>query len=198
MRSSARSSKNYSSRLGKVTKSESGLPIRKWTVYPDHHQSGLESSGFQRVSVTTYLTVRQLQWIETQKAKIGDMLPEIIGSIMAAGPILERMKREREESERQYREKEARRAEALRLRQIDENCWQKFGRLASNWEERERLLAFIAEIERCETDEGEITVADRSLSDWIAWAKKRTEALNPLRQGVAGMFQAIANVSQWS
>ncbi|MEI9915130.1 MAG: hypothetical protein WDN29_04240 [Methylovirgula sp.] len=83
--------------------------VRKWTAYPDHHQSGLASSGFLRVSITTYLDGRQPQWIETSKAKIGDMLPEIVGAIIAAGPILEQRKREQEESRQKYREEEARR-----------------------------------------------------------------------------------------
>ena len=41
--------------------------IRKWTAYPDHHQSGLDLSGFLRVSITTYLEGGRPEWIETQK-----------------------------------------------------------------------------------------------------------------------------------
>lgn len=171
---------------------------RKWTAYPDHHQSGLDSSGFLRVSITTYLDGRQPQWIESQKTKIGDMLPEIIGTVMAAGPILEQKKREREEREKRYREEEARRYEVKRLKEIDDKRWNKFREFAGNWEERDKLLAFIAEIEKCAPDQGEVTVGDSPLGDWIAWAKKRAEALDPFRQGVAGMFDAISKVSQWS
>jgi hypothetical protein len=171
---------------------------RKWTAYPDHHQSGLESSGFLRVSITTYLDGRQPQWIETQKTKIGDLLPNIIGTIVAAGPILEQKKREREEAAKRYREEEARRYAAKRLKEIDDKRWHKFREFAANWEERDRLLAFITEIERRASDEGQITVADSPLSDWIGWAKNRIEALDPFRQGVGGMFDAISKVSPWS
>jgi hypothetical protein len=170
---------------------------RKWTAYPDHHQSGLDSSGFLRVSITTYLDGRQLQWIETQRLKIGDKLPEIIDAIMAAGPILEQIKRERDEREKRYREEEARRYEAKRLKEMDDKRWHKFREFAANWEERDRLLAFMAEIEKQASSETEITIAGISFSDWIAWAKKRIEALDPLGQGVAGMFDAISKVSQW-
>lgn len=171
---------------------------KKWTAYPDHHQSGLESSGFLRVSITTYLDGRHPQWIETQKKKIGDMLPEIISTIMAAGPILEQMKREREEREKRYREEETRRYEAQRLREIDDKRWQKFRQFAANWEERERLLSFIAEIENRRSDEGDVTVAGGPLSNWIAWAKERVEALDPFRHGPTAMFETISKVSQWS
>jgi hypothetical protein len=172
--------------------------IGKWTAYPDHHQSGLDSSGFLRMSITTYLEGGRPEWVETQKKKIGDMLPEIIGGVMAAGPILARMKREREERERQHREGQARRYEAQRLREIDDKRWHKFREFAANWEQQDRLLAFIAEIETRKSEEAEINVAGSPLDDWIAWAKGRAVALDPFRQGVPGMFEAISKISQWS
>jgi hypothetical protein len=43
---------------------------RNWTAYPAHHQSGLESSGYLRVSITTYLPGRQPQWIETENGQV--------------------------------------------------------------------------------------------------------------------------------
>ncbi len=36
--------------------------------------------------------------------KVGDMFAEIVGAIMAAAPILDRMKREHQERDRLYRE----------------------------------------------------------------------------------------------
>jgi hypothetical protein len=50
-------------------------------------------------------------------------------------------------------------------------------------------------VEKRAFDEGDIIVGD---SDWIAWAKERAEALDPLRRGAAGMFDTISKVSQWS
>jgi hypothetical protein len=67
-----------------------------------------------------------------------------------------------------------------------------------NWEERQRLLEFIAEIERRIAGEEEIAIAGSPLSDWIVWAKERAEALDPFDEGVAGVFDAISKVSQWS
>jgi len=170
----------------------------KWTAYPDHHQSGLDSSGFLRVSITTYLGGRQPQWIETDKMKISGVLPEIVSTIMSAGPILEQARRDREERERQHREEEARRYEARRLKEIDDKRWNRFREFAGNWEERQRLLVFIAEIERRLAEEEEVAIVGSPLSDWIAWAKERAEALDPFDEGVAGVFDAISKVSQWS
>jgi hypothetical protein len=171
---------------------------QNWTAYPDHHQSGLESSGYLRVSITTYLAGRQPQWIETNKTKISKLLPDIVGAIIAAGPILEQAKREREEQQKRHREEEARRYEARRLREIEEKRWIRFQEFSSNWDERAKLLRFLTEIEARLVADGDVVVEGRLLSDWVSWATGRAEALNPLKAGPASMFAAISKVTQWS
>ncbi len=83
-----------------------------WTAYPHWHSFGLTSSGFLRVTITHYSAGRQ--WIETDRKSMSDMLPGIVGGIMACGPILEQKQRERDEWHRQYREAEAIREAAER------------------------------------------------------------------------------------
>lgn len=167
-----------------------------WTAYQHHHQTGLASSGFLRVSITTYLDGRQFQWIETEKQKIGDILPAIVGGIMAAGPILEHRKREREERERQYRAEEMRRYEARRRKEINDKRWNQFRMLAANWEEQRRLRAFLTEVEKHAASESDAVVPDIPLTSWIAWAKEHTDALDPFRDGVVGLFGAVAEASE--
>lgn len=104
---------------------------------------------------------------------------------------------EREEREKRYREEEARRCEARRLREIDDKRWNRLCEFAADWAQRDRFLAFLAEVEKRAFDEGDIIVGNNSLSDWIAWAKERAEALDPLRRGAAGMFDTISKVSRW-
>jgi two-component sensor histidine kinase len=171
---------------------------RKWTAFTEYCKSGLDSSGFLRISITTYLQGGRPEWVESQKIKIAQLLPTIVGAIMAAGPALEEMKREREEQQKRHREEETRRYEVRRLREIDEKRWNKFREYAVNWEERERLLAFLTEVEGRLATEGNITVSDRTLKEWVEWAKAKAEALNPFGAGAAGMFQTIARVTQWS
>ncbi|ESY64011.1 hypothetical protein X743_32100 [Mesorhizobium sp. LNHC252B00] len=163
----------------------------KWTAYAEHHQSGLQSSGFLRVTITTYLSGRQPQWIETAKNKIADWLPEIVGTVVAAGPILTERQREREETARRYREEAARRYERQRLKEIDERRWTRFREQATDWEERARLLLFVAELRRRLEVEGDIRVDDRQLSQWIAWAQEKVDALDPFGQGLAKLFESI-------
>jgi hypothetical protein len=168
-----------------------------WTAYPGHHQSGLASSGFLRVSFTTFVMGKP-QWVETDKKKISDMLPNIIGTIMAAGPTLEKQRVEREEAHRRYEEEQARRYEAQRLKEIDDKRWKLFQDFASNWEQRSKLLPFITELESRLEAEGDVLLGDRPLSAWIAWAKCRAEALDPFRRGAVGLFESISKVTQWS
>jgi hypothetical protein len=144
------------------------------------------------------LAGRQPQWVETDKTKISKLLPDIIGAIVAAGPILEQAKREREEQQQRYREEEARRYEARRLREFEEKRWVRFRELSSSWDERAKLLQFLAEIEARLVADGDVVVEGRLLSDWVSWATERAEALNPLRAGPASMFAAISKVTQWS
>ncbi|MBV9828218.1 MAG: hypothetical protein JO001_21500 [Alphaproteobacteria bacterium] len=71
-----------------------------WTAYPEHHQTGLLSSGYLRVTITTPLPMKQPQWVETEAKRLGDILPEIIGGIFAAEARLVESERDREESAR--------------------------------------------------------------------------------------------------
>ena len=66
---------------------------RKWTAFTEYCKSGLDSSGFLRLSITTYLESRRAEWVETQKVKIAQLIPTFVGAIMAAGPVLEKRPR---------------------------------------------------------------------------------------------------------
>lgn len=165
----------------------------KWTAYPDHHQSGLHSSGFLRVTITTYLGGRQPQWVETENKKIADWLPEIVGRIIGAAPLLAEQEREREERERRYQEEAARRYEQQRLKEIDDLRWSRFQQGAARWGEQSRLLGFVAELERRLEAEGDSEIGERRLSEWIARARERIEALDPLARGVRGFFDSVTS-----
>ncbi len=125
------------------------------------------------------------------------MLPNIVGAIIASGPILAQMEREREEAAKRHREAEARREEARRIKAVDDKRWERFRQCAAGWEERNKLLSFLVEVDRRAAHEPAATIADSSLNDWIAWARERVNALDPLREGATGMFEGISNVSWW-
>src|SRR3546814_12702457 len=98
------------------------------------------------------------------------------------------MEREWHDRERRYREDEARRFEIQRQREIDDRRWALFQKRAEDWEERARLLAFIAEVQRRLEIEGEAQAGDLTLRGWIAWAQQRVDELDPFSQGLPGVF----------
>lgn len=163
----------------------------KWTAYPHNHQTGLVSTGFLRVRFDTYVGGRQRDWIETPKRKVAALLPEIVGAIVAAGPMLAEEAREREERHRRYQQEQAERYERQWLQEIDDKRWSRFQKRAERWEERDRLLGFIAELRRRLELEGDAIVEGRPLSGWIAWAEERAEELDPFRQGLHGLFEDV-------
>lgn len=164
----------------------------KWTAYPEFHQNGLTSSGFLRVTITTYLRGGVKEWVETSSKKIEALLPEVVARIMAAGPILVEWERERKEEARRREEEEERRQERRRLKQRDEHRWRQFCAFATDWQERTRLLTFLAEIERRSHAEANATIAEQQLSEWIVWAQQKIDSLDPLQKGVAGLFEKIS------
>jgi len=138
---------------------------------------------------------RQPQWVETENKKMADWLPEIVGRIISAGPILAKQEQEREDREHRYREEAARRYKQQRLKEIDDRRWARFQQGAASWDERSRLLGFLAELERRLEAEGEGEISERQFSEWIAWARKRIEALDPFARGLRGFFGFVSSSS---
>ena len=162
---------------------------KAWTAWPDHHQTGLHSTGFLRVTITTYLEGRQKQWIENERQKIGDVLPEIAGAILSGGAILEGQKQEREEAAHRYREEELRRLELQRQREAEERRWQRFTRAAVDWEEHARLLVFIAELKRRLPSVSK--EVQEALRVRIAWAEAHAREMDPLAAGLQKLDEWI-------
>jgi hypothetical protein len=123
---------------------------------------------------------------------MGALLPEIVGRIMAGGPILIEWERERKEEARKREEEEERRQERRCLKQRDEHRWRQFCAFTTDWQERTRLLTFLAEIENRSSAEANATIAEQQLSEWIAWAQQKIDLLDPFQNGVAGLFEKIS------
>jgi hypothetical protein len=102
---------------------------------------------------------------------------------------------EREDREHRYREEAARRYEQQRLTEIDDRRWARFQQGAASWDERSRLLGFLAELERRLEAEGEGEISERQFSEWIAWARERIEALDPFARGLRGFFGFVSSSS---
>jgi hypothetical protein len=164
-----------------------------WTAFPEHHQSGLTSSGFLRISVTTHLDPKPPEWIETANSRMDSMLPEIVAALLSSGPVLDRMDQERLDRERRYAEEQARAREEARLREIDKRCFKALSDLSDSWREAQNLRRFIDELERRATEQGQAEIEGKSLEEWIGWARKKAEALDPFDYDLMAVFRTIAS-----
>ena len=160
-----------------------------WTAFPNHHQGGLVSKGFLRITITTYLQPAIPEWVETPNRKMEALIPEIVSRIIGAGACLDRMEAERRERERLYAEQVARRKEISRLRQLEKARFGRLSELSMDWHRARQLNLFIAELEQRLGAKGDITLEGRTLSGWIAWARQKADGLDPFRKETLNVFK---------
>jgi hypothetical protein len=115
------------------------------------------------------------------------MLPDIVGTIVSAGPILEQARLEREAWEKKRQEEEHRRYEEQERREFDNRRWNKFCEYAANWDQRGRLRAFVEEIERRIAIQAGGEVGPEAATS-LVWARDHVEALDPFRDGLVALF----------
>ena len=163
----------------------------KWTTYPHHHNSGLTSSGWLRAQITTWLPGEQRQWIEGPKKPFSGLIPAIVETVIACVPRLAEWERQREENWQRYQEEERRRFEWRRRQEIDDGRWTQFRLAATKWREKQLLDAFIAELEARLLSEGDHPLGDKTTAEWLQWAKDRATDMDPLTEGIAGLFREV-------
>lgn len=163
----------------------------KWTAYPHHHNSGLTSSGWLRAQITTWLPGEQPQWIEAPKKPFSALIPAIVEAVIACVPRLTEWERQREEDKRRYQDEERRRWELRRQQEIDDSRWARFRSAATDWREKQLLDVFIAELEARLLSEGDQSLGDRTTAEWLRWAKDRVTDMDPLAEGIAGLFREV-------
>ena len=146
-------------------------------------------------SIQTYLNGSlQREWLESEAAPMENLLPEIVGSLIAAGAVLTEMRRKREEAERQRQIVERQRAEELERQRLEDNRWQRFAELVDAWRSAQMAREFIALL-KAMPPEGQEAIAGRSVSEWLEWAEGRIEKSDPLATGAKGVFEDIAGVT---
>lgn len=163
-----------------------------WTAYPDHHQRGLAPSGFLRASIVTWLDQgMKREWVETAKQPMAKLLPQIAATILAAGDVLTRQEREREEQRLRHAREAAERYERQRLKEIENRRWERFREMAGGLDEVVRLRALAEAMRVRLSEEGDMEIAERRLSEWLAWAEKRIAEMDPLSGSVEDAIRRI-------
>ena len=158
-----------------------------------------QPTGMLQFSIKTHLDgALDHVWTDRPEGPIETQLPEIVATLMLAGPLLKERRRQREEAERRRFEEERRRYEEQQRLQQDRNRWRHFVGLAHRWQEAEIARQFLAALESKLQDK-DAAFDDRSVSEWIEWARARLTEYDPLMAGDAGaILQDIAKVDAWT
>lgn len=131
------------------------------------------------------------EWTEKPTKPLEKMVPDIVTSLLDAGPTL--VRREEEESERlrqHLKDKEAK-ALAAKLESIDRNQWATFVGYAQR-------LAAVAQIEKLivlleeRTTELASVIDGRTISEWLKWARSRLERFDPRQASSEAIFSDLA------
>ncbi|SFV29408.1 hypothetical protein [Hyphomicrobium facile] len=142
----------------------------------------LKPTGDFIFSIESFLGQHNLirrQWKDTATKRLEDMAPEIVSALLKAAPALLRIRQDEEKrAKREFDERQKKREEEA-YRRRDERRWAEFVSYAKRLEALDKLGVLIAHLER-NTADFSVVVADRSLADWLQWAKDRVAAFDPL------------------
>jgi hypothetical protein len=135
-------------------------------------------------------TIRR-EWSEKTCCPLEQQVPDIVKELLRAGPALVRMRREREDEAQRDREADLRRRHDEAIRQADRNLVRTLVEQAERFQIATLLKQFLDDLEAQTADVSAI-VADRSIAEWLAWARSQWEVLCPLQRGAAAVFDVIA------
>lgn len=137
------------------------------------------------------------QWLESEKQPMESMLPDILATFVAAGPLLVHQRQDREAAERERQLAEQRSYEEQRRRKRDTNRWRCFRELAHDWHELAAVRDFLTTLRSMDTTSA-AEVDGRSVEEWIAWAEEWLQRADPTAGGVDGVFKQVATVTDWT
>lgn len=148
--------------------------------------------------IKTYLPGNlRRQWLETDMLPMEDLLPDIVGTVIAAGPLLVKQRLDREEAERQRQIAERLRYEEQRRRKRDANQWRHYNELADQWREVALAREF-TEALKGRVDDLNSVIGGRPVAEWLEWAEEWISRADPLAKGADGVFGSVAQITDWT
>jgi hypothetical protein len=172
---------------------------KRWRSASDKDwKQELQPTGKLVFTIKTWLpNGLRTEWLENDAKPMETLLPEIVATFVAAGPLLVEQRCQREKAERQRQIAERQRYEEQQRRKLDANRWRHFVEIAHQWRDAEIARAFVAQLKRLDYDEDE-EIAGNRLSDWIIWAEEHAHSTDPLNHGVEGIFNSVGKITTWS
>lgn len=134
--------------------------------------------------------------MENDSAPLEALLPDIVATIVAAGPLLEERTRQHKEAERRRRIAEVERYEEQQRRKLERNRWRRFLAYAKAWQDAKLAQEFVAALKPM-MGSGE-SVGGRTVTEWISWAEAKVQEADPTALGVEAIFDAVGKIETWS
>lgn len=155
-------------------------------------------SGNLVFSIKTYLPKGLHQeWVESEKTRLESFMPDIVATLIAAGPLLVEQRREREEAERQRQVAEQRRYQEQQRCKRDNNQWRRFTDIAQDWRNLELARTFLTALKKTEIDQ-EKEIGGRKLGEWLSWVEDRIARTDPINAGAEAIFDSVGDVTEWT
>lgn len=157
-----------------------------------------QSTGKLVFAIKTYLpSGLQREWTESDETVMEILLPDIIATLVAAGPLLaERAARIREEQHKRQIE-ERKRYEKEQERKLQENRIRCFREFAQKHHDVQAALAFLEALRAATQDTSQVFFGNK-VSDWFDWLEDGLKDGDPINSGVEPIFSAIAKVTAWT
>ncbi|MCZ8096467.1 MAG: hypothetical protein O9972_00970 [Burkholderiales bacterium] len=173
---------------------------RRWrTAGANGWSQELVPTGFLVLEIKTWQWPQGLprQWLETERQSMEDMLPGILATFMAAGPLLVEMRRKREAEEHERQVAEQRRRDEERRRKRDKNQWRRFTEMAHAWQDLAAVRDFLAALRAMPTTPGG-EIDGKTIEEWMAWAEDWLRRADPAAEGLESVFGQIAAITDWT
>lgn len=160
----------------------------------------LESTGNLVFTLEDYFgseNVIRREWLETETKRLEGMVEDIVAALLLAGPALVKRREEREEESRRRQEAERIRQQEEARRRKNRNQWRAFIEQADNYEKARRARELIEALQKLKADPA-IVVGERTLAQWLSWAREQANDIDPLMRGTDALFAEIAKVTEWT
>jgi hypothetical protein len=174
--------------------------LQSWNEGKTHRRQ-LQPCGYLMLNIKTYLPKGlKSRWIEDEATPpLEELVPDIVKTLLAAGPVLVQQRKEQDERNRRYEEERRKvQLEQQRLK-IDRECWERFLSAVEQSLQVNRVNDFLAQIRQMTAEQdSDLEVAGMSVGQWVEWAEEWAEKHDPLSGGLAKLFDRVSKPRQQS
>jgi hypothetical protein len=122
------------------------------------------------------------KWKESKAGRIEEIVPSVLAGLLRIALSRRAEEQRQAEIERERQRKVEERAQIQALIKLEEAKVRDLRRLTADWARAERLRAFVAAARTSGIQQGQSTDAGTSFGDWLAWAERQADRIDPLKE----------------